>query len=230
MSKRKGKSKDNLGRGRDKNPGTYLILIVVEGKKTEYDYFQLMKKELKLDTAKIEIVSASGGDPLKVVEKANELYNQQKNKRYNKQPFEKVFCVFDYDNRPDKYEAAIKAAKDYEFEPPITSIPCFEFWYLLHYRYSDRPFHDCNEATKEVEKELQKQGVIKTDENYQKKLDLYDSLRPQLERAIANAEKLIKRQEEENQRFPNPQTKVHILVKYLQEQKSSIPPNSSPNG
>lgn len=225
MSKRKGKLQNNLGRGRYKNPGTYLILIVVEGQKTEYKYFESMKKELKLDTAKIEIVSASGGDPLKVVEKANDLYNKQKNKRYNKPNFEKVFCVFDYDNKPDKYEAAIKAAKDYEFEPPIISVPCFEFWYLLHYRYSDRPFQDCDEATKEVEKELQKQGVIKSGENYQKKLELYDFLRPQLEGAIANAEKLIKRQEQEQDRFPNPQTKVHILVKYLQGQKKSIPPN-----
>ena len=222
MAKRKGKSRNNLGRYPGKNLRIDRILIVVEGQKTEYKYFESMKKELKLAAAEIQVVSASGGDPLKVVEKANERYKQQ----YKKQSFGKVFCVFDYDNKPDKYEAALKAARDYEFEPPITSIPCFEFWYLLHYRYSDRPFQDCDEATKEVEKELQKQGIIKTGENYQKKLELYDFLRPQLEGAIANAEKLIKRQEQENDRFPNPQTKVHILVKYLQEQKKSIPPNS----
>lgn len=39
MSKRKGKLQNNLGRGRYKKPGTYLILIVVEGQKTEYKYF-----------------------------------------------------------------------------------------------------------------------------------------------------------------------------------------------
>lgn len=218
MAKRRGKSGKNLRRTPGDTPGRDLILIVVEGKKTEPQYFESMKQELKLATAKIEIVSASGGDPLEVVEKAKKCVKKKK--------FDKVFCVFDYDKKPDKYEAAVKATTDSNFETPITSIPCFEFWYLLHYRYSDRPFQDCNEATKEVQKELQKQGIIKTNENYQKKLNLYESLRPQLQKAIANAEKIIKRQEEENDRFPNPQTKVHILVQYLQEQKSSVPPNS----
>ncbi|MDY6804369.1 MAG: RloB family protein [Cyanobacteriota bacterium] len=177
MAKRRGKSGKNLRRIPGDTLGRDLILIVVEGKKTEPQYFESMRQELKLATAKIEIVSASGGDPLEVVEKAQKCVNKKK--------FEKVFCVFDYDNKRDKYEAALKATRDYNFETPITSIPCFEFWYLLHCRYSDRPFQDCNQATKEVQKELQKQGIIKTNENYQKKLNLYESLRPQLQKAIA---------------------------------------------
>lgn len=213
MAKKTGKSGNNLRRTPGNTPGRDLILIVVEGKKTEPQYFESMRQELKLATAKIEIVSASGGSPLEVVKKAN--------KSVNKKKYEKVFCVFDYDNKPNQYQAAISAATDYNFEQPITSRPCFEFWYLLHYRYSTRPFQDCDETTKELEKEL--------GENYQKKLD-FCKLKPRLEDAIANADKLIERQEEENEPFPNPQTKVHILVKYLQKQKNSIPPNSEKIG
>ncbi len=47
------------------------ILIIVEGQETEYNYFNALKQDLKLSTTDIRIVSASGGDPLKIIDTAD---------------------------------------------------------------------------------------------------------------------------------------------------------------
>ena len=66
----RGKSTNNLKRSSEnKNPRGDL-LIVVEGEQTEYNYFDSLKRELKLSTIKIKIVSANGGDPLEIVNTA----------------------------------------------------------------------------------------------------------------------------------------------------------------
>lgn len=135
--KSKGKSaRDLRRRTKNKQPREY-ILIVVDGKETEYKYFEALKRDLKLTSAQVEVVPGSGGDPLKVVERAQKL-------RANKNP-DLVFCVFDRNGLPN-YQEAFKAAKDYGLEEPISSTPCFEFWFLLHYRYTDSPFQRCQEV------------------------------------------------------------------------------------
>jgi hypothetical protein len=54
-----------------------------------------------------------------------------------------VFCVFDRDAHPTFSPAVQRirelAAGGKPFKA-ITSTPCFEFWFLLHFGYSDAPF------------------------------------------------------------------------------------------
>jgi len=208
---RKGKSTNHLKRSSEnKNPrGDFLI--VVEGEQTEYNYFESLKRELKLSTIKIKIVSANGGDPLEIVTTAYDLYQQKQ--------YDQVFCIFDDDNKPEKYKKALSTAKKYNFES-ITSIPCFEFWFLLHYCYTTSPFSSYKELRPKLESEMRKEGILRQGENYNKsdKL-LYEKLKPNQEKAIIHAIKL-------EQNHPNedgctkPSTKVHILIDKLQKQKN----------
>jgi hypothetical protein len=74
---RKGKSTNNLKRSSEnKNPRGY-FLIVVEGEQTEYNYFESLKRELKLSTTDVKIVPAYGGDPLEIVTTAYDLSQQK---------------------------------------------------------------------------------------------------------------------------------------------------------
>lgn len=74
----KGKSTNDLKRrSGNKNPRKN-FLIVVEGKETEYSYFKSLKDELKLSTTKIEIVTASCGDPLVIVNEAFKYKNSNR--------------------------------------------------------------------------------------------------------------------------------------------------------
>lgn len=53
--------------------------------------------------------------------------------------FEKVFCVLDRDTHPC-FERALNAVKSHPRIKVIASYPCFEFWLLLHFGFSRKPF------------------------------------------------------------------------------------------
>ncbi|MEQ8752859.1 MAG: RloB family protein [Coleofasciculus sp. G1-WW12-02] len=124
--------------------------------------------------------------------------------------YDEVFCLFDGD-RPE-YKQAIMDAHRYSVYKikPILSIPCFEFWFLLHYRYTSSPFENYKQVIAQLNKEFNKVGI----EDYDKsKSGYYGLLKPQLDQAIANAKKL------EGAACTNPLTQVHDIVIYLQAQK-----------
>ncbi|NEP54905.1 MAG: RloB domain-containing protein [Moorea sp. SIO3C2] len=203
-SGKQGKSNDDLRRSRNNKEPRQYILIVVEGD-TEYNYFTSLNKLLKLPTTKVELVKGKGGSPLVIVKKACDLCNSNN--------YDKIFSVFDGD-KPEEYKKALEQVKKFDITA-IPSIPCFEFWFLLHYQYNDRPFEKC----KDVIFELKNNWI----QDYDKAMDIYSVLKPRLDKAIANAERLEQQQTEQQQKrnidCANPLTKVHHLVKYLQDQK-----------
>ncbi|AFZ58117.1 RloB domain-containing protein [Anabaena cylindrica FACHB-243] len=218
----RGKSTNNLRRSSKNQESRSYFLIVVEGQETEYNYFKSLKEELKLPpTTTIKIAPASGGDPLVIVTEAYKLYqeNQEKSKTGNTIKFDQVFCVFDDDNKPEKYKKALKAAKEYNFTS-ITSIPCFEFWFLLHYCYTTSPFSSYKELSPKLETEMRKAAILKKGETYNKSDKfLYQKLKLNQEKAIDHAIQLEQKHPNEDG-CTNPSTKVHILVDKLQKQKN----------
>ena len=217
---KKGKNSNQLQRTKGKKKPRKYILIVVEGQETEYNYLNSLKDDLKLKTTEIKVLRAGGGSPLDVVEKANRLIIEQ-DKLYKKQgqpKYDEVICVFDQDNQIKKYDKALIEAEKNNILA-ITSIPCFELWFLLHCCNTSSPFANCKEVCKKLESEFKKLSFLKSKECYEKNnSDWYKILKPQLQNAIDNAEKLEKYQENNNENL-NPSTKVHFLVKMLQNQK-----------
>ncbi|NEQ86756.1 MAG: RloB domain-containing protein [Moorea sp. SIO2I5] len=217
-SRNRGKSKAQFGRSPNVEPAKQYILIVVEGEETEYNYFKSFKTSLKLKTTTVEVVPGKGGDPLVIVETANKwrLRNKQQKQKGREVTYDKIYCVFDGD-KPTEYKQALEQAKIYGIIP-IPSIPCFEFWFLLHYQYTAKSFDKC----KDVISELKKNWI----QDYDKARDMYSVLEPRLDQAIANAERLdkyhLEEQQTQNIDCANPSTKVHQLVKYLQDQKALI--------
>ncbi|MBW4479725.1 MAG: RloB family protein [Tolypothrix brevis GSE-NOS-MK-07-07A] len=212
----RGKSSSELERrAGNKEPRKYL-LIVVEGQETEYNYFCSIRSELRLRTTKLEVVSTSGGDPLVIVKKAYDLFQEKKqeSKRGGEPEYDEVFCVFDEDNKREKYKEALTKAKEYKFIS-ITSIPCFEFWFLLHYCYTTSSFESCHNLIKRLEAEQKKEGFIKYDKS---DTNLYEKLKPKLNDALTHAKRL-ENHHENIDGCTNPSTKVHILVEKLQKQK-----------
>ncbi|MDF5709070.1 MAG: RloB family protein [Nostoc sp. S4] len=216
----KGKSTNDLRRRLGNKKSRDNFLIVVEGQETEYNYFNSLKHDLKLSTTDIRIVSASGGDPLKIIDKACSLVEENKleSQKGSKLEFEHVFCVFDNDNKIEIFKQALLKAKDNNFVS-ITSIPCFEFWFLLHYVYTTAPLSHYKELCPRLEAEMRKAGVLNKRETYDKSdVTLYKKFKPYLENALTNAMKLqLDRPNEDS--CTNPSTKVHILVQQLKDQK-----------
>lgn len=185
------------------------VLIVCEGSKTEPLYFKALREEYQLHTANIEICNSSGSDPISIVNHARTRYQEAKKERNS---FDRVYCVFDKDQHA-KYESAIKileslVPKNTFFA--ITSIPCFEYWVLLHFVYTTRPYFatDRKSAADNVISEL-KQYIP----NYEKNINIFESIKHHTSFAISNAKRVNKSVQRAS--TDNPSTKVVDLVEYL---------------
>lgn len=93
---------------------------------------------------------------MSLVKYAIDLY---KNSQKEGNDFDFVFCVFDKDDHAN-YKQAIneisKIKNKAEFHA-ITSVPCFEFWLLLHFCCKTKPFRSVKgkSAAEQVVCELQ---------------------------------------------------------------------------
>lgn len=190
-----------------------VILIVCEGEKTEPHYLNALRNSLRLSSANIRICGEEcGSAPISVVNFALGEF------RSSKGVYDKIYCVFDKDKHHSYDEAIAKIS--YVKLPggstiqAITSIPCFEFWILLHFTFTTRPFicagSDSNCAM--VVKELKKYIA-----DYSKGNNVFDFIVNYTDDAINRAKKL----EEFHQTsgVDNPSTKIHQLVEYLQNMK-----------
>jgi RloB-like protein len=175
------------------------VLIVCEGGKSEPYYLNRLRDVYRLSSANIKITPADGTDPMTVVAYAEGLAAQDR--------YDRVCCVFDRD-RHDNYDAALAKTAHCGFHA-ITSWPCFEFWILLHFRYSSAPLNS-EQALAAVVKEYPKYAKgHKT---------VFDDLNDRLPSALKHGERLHTENIKNGSR--NPATKMHELVQYLMKLKS----------
>ena len=209
--KRKERKAELLRRRRATKAPYDVILIVCEGGKTEPNYFTELKKAFRLSNANVRICGC-GSDPLSVVDFAIETFRQE-------QEFDRVYCVFDRD-RHTTYNAALdrvrlarlgKGSKIFA----IPSVPCFEFWLLLHFAYTtrhfDAPFGDsiCSRVIEELKNHLP--AYQKGDQ------EIFNKIQGKLDNAITNARRV--EQYHQTSGTDNPSTLVHSLVEYLRDLK-----------
>nr|VFK08263.1 MAG: RloB-like protein [Candidatus Kentron sp. LPFa]VFK24102.1 MAG: RloB-like protein [Candidatus Kentron sp. LPFa] len=161
------------------------VLIVCEGRKTEPNYFEELREEYQLGIVKIEIISADEGtDPMSVVRTAES--RQDSKKKMRQRPFDRVYCVFDRDEHANFDEASRQITKrQKQGFRTARSWPCFEFWLLLHFRYTRQPFERDGRRTAAQNCEHALKSEMK---DYQKgKKGVFTELLPRLEDAKANA-------------------------------------------
>lgn len=108
-------------------------LIVCGAQQTEPNYFKeyLSHKNVHKSLFRIE---GLGVTPGRLVKYAAEIQRQELQQG---EKFDHIFCVFDKDDFDCFFNAvAASTSKGYV---PITSTPCFEYWFLLHLKQSDAP-------------------------------------------------------------------------------------------
>lgn len=176
--KRKAKDKKALARKKAKRSGYRKILIVCEGQKTEPNYFNELKDHYEINTANVVIDGTSESDPMSVFRHAQKCV---KKAQKDQDPYDEVYCVFDKDTHTTYQQALtkIKKAKGYV---AIASVPCFEYWLLLHFVYTTQPFSATGHksAGDKVIEELKCPGRLP---NYQKAAsDTFAILLPHLDR------------------------------------------------
>jgi len=188
------------------------VLVVCEGEKTEPNYFSELRDQFRLNSAAVEICG-QGSDPHSLFRFAQQRYRAEKK---HGDPFDKVFCVFDKDSHASYSNArqAIRAARPKDTFEAIHSVPCFEYWLLLHFVYTTHPYSSLpgRSACHQVEMELkQHMPYSKGDKN------IFNQLAGNIDRACDHAQRSL--QAAERAGTDNPTTRVHRLVDYLQHIK-----------
>jgi hypothetical protein len=184
-------------------------LVVCEGAKTEPNYFGWLRNELGINRANVVIADKKGGlDPKSLVEYAIDEYNKERD-------FDHVYCVFDRDKHTT-YQGALDKIRSVQIRGrskihAITSVPCFEFWLLLHFTYTTSQYFAPLDASNCDLVILDLQRHIPGYEKGSK--DFLPYIADKTDDAIRNAKQL--------ETFhltsgtDNPSTKVYELVEYL---------------
>lgn len=183
------------------------ILIAAEGKnKTEKTYFSNFEDGKK--SYNITYARGNNTDPLKLVKM---LIKEIDELKLDLQDDDVAYCIFDTDVDPNKnkiIEEAIQLAKKNNIKI-ITSSPCIELWFLLHYDYTT-----ANMDNEEVIKRLKEYYP-----KYEKNINIYPDIIKGIDLAIERAKKLEKYQNDNNRRIgtveANPNTEVYKIVEYL---------------
>lgn len=141
----------DLSRKKAKRETYERLLIICEGEKTEPQYLNEIKNELKLRTAHVQVFqSPLGTTPLQVVDGAEQIFlNGDPVRDIRPREFDRVFMVFDRDSHQTFFNALARVNSlnnyyqndDGELTPfhAIPSLPCFELWLLFHFQNVQSP-------------------------------------------------------------------------------------------
>lgn len=180
-----------------------VTLIVCEGE-TEQAYFEAARIKYGLTTAEVIVAENTvGSAPISVVSCAEARCAEPGG-------YDHIFCVFDRDDHEsfDRARVRIKALANRKKKPlPIKesiSIPCFEYWVLLHHVRTDAPLARCADAKAQVC--LHMPDYEKADAN------IASRLMAKLDLALTNAKWVEGRAQENGY---NPYTSVHHVFEHF---------------
>jgi len=132
-----------LARKAPERPPHELVLIVTEGTKTEFHYFEAIRKELRIQQVHCHVTSSNHHtEPKQVVTHAQKLFK-------DKPEYDRVYAVFDRDDHKSFHEALQmteskilkKSDKQQVRIVAVPSVPCFELWLLLHFQEQNGMIH-----------------------------------------------------------------------------------------
>jgi hypothetical protein len=188
-----------------------VLRIYTEGTKTEPNYFNSIKDELRLSEIDIRVqgVSGFGNHTLPLVEGIIERKNKEKEDGFETE----WWVVFDKDNHANFNEAVLLAQKN--GINVAYSNECFELWFILHFGYLQTSLGRNNFAAK-----LTKLLGGKYEKNSS---DIYEMIKEKETDAVRNAKNLEKMHDTagvNSGEKRDPSTLVYKLVERLRALKT----------
>ena len=166
-------------RGKVSRKTKKIILVGAEGKnQTERKYFKAFNQV----QSEYKIMAGKGNntDPVGVVE---DLLKSAKQEELDLKDGDMLACFIDVDfkkGRDQELRAAMKLARQNNISVFLSN-PCFEIWYLLHFRYSTKLYGSNEEVIKEL-------GCYISD--YSKSKDVYNLIENKIDQALLNTKRL----------------------------------------
>jgi len=173
------------------------IVVLCEGKKTEPNYFHSIRREYRLPSLNVQILPEKGAPTGLVKEAIREKRRLNDNR-------DEVWCVFDVEQETNKpiFRKAIAVARAADINLAVSN-PSFEYWYLIHFERTDRPFLNAKDVIEQLVRHLP---------DYEKNAHVYSKLKDRTAMAIQNAGYLRNCADQPWNEFPNPSTTVDSLV------------------
>ena len=219
-------NKKSVARKNPTKPTVPYVLIVCEGSKTEHEYLIWFREAGRLSNVKMLLLDkGTKSSPTSV---ANEAIKKiERTGPASDGGFDKLFCVIDRDTHSDFESGCQKIDGISErfgsgFIPNgcelILSVPCFEFWLLLHFERTRRPFEKTGRASP-CDNVIARLRNHTSFEDYDRKgkgiyRNQWGQLSERYESAVKNAEHTLKEYKRDGE--INPSTNVHHLTEYLQ--------------
>jgi hypothetical protein len=182
-------------------PQFHKIHILCEDKVSSFEYFRklviLYRDELKNRQLTIT-VDGKGFDPSKLKKEAQKLIKE----------YDEIWLVFDKDKHDYFFDVWYNTNQNNI--KCYVIIPCFEYWVLLHFEYTTKPFLNCDEISTYLKKYI-------SDYNKEKKYykdKLCDILLKDTIKAITNADAVL---QENNiiEKNTNPYINIHVMIKEI---------------
>lgn len=134
-----------------------LHLFICEDSKSS-KYYMLGLGRAKGINIKAE--KADGTSPENVLRSAKE-----KQKLFKDKGIVQIYCLFDKDDCDDeKFKKVVTQCQKAGFVEAV-SVPCYEYWLLLHFKRTNQPFRDAQECCEtfraEYNKKFQTQYTVK---------------------------------------------------------------------
>lgn len=199
----KQKKRDRVNRSRTK-----LILMGTEGNnKTEKLYFTDLFRNNK--SYRVRFTNSTDTDPIRIVEAtARQIVKDD----IDLKDGDLAFCAIDTDTNTEKQaqiDKAIELAKRQQIKV-ILSNPCFEIWFLQHFRYSTKAYTTSAEVIKELQTYMP---------NYKKNASIYVNIKKWQVDAVKRAKKLEKYHRELGRKrqdmMCNPSTEVYKVLEVI---------------
>jgi len=184
---------------------------VTEGEKTEPNYFIKLRDRFHLSVADVIIHHPAGTDPITLTKRAIELRDvRQKEVKQGSFDiaYDEVWVVFDLEKPNDQRRDLARQAMTMKGASGIrfaVSDPAFEYWLLLHEKYTTSPFNGCDDVIKRLRRYWP---------DYAKAQVPSDEFIKKIPTAVVNAER-CRAHHEASGGEGNPSTKVDILVRSL---------------
>ena len=193
------------GRNRQSRKRNSIIVIGCEGKnKTEEIYF----KNFNSRQCIIKFSTGNSTDPVGIVKDLIRFIEND----IGREKDDKYYVVIDADINQNK-QSQIDKARELAIENGIefiTSIPTFEYWYILHFEYTTKIYN-----SSEVVQNAMKEKI----KGYTKSMNIYNLLKEKTDVAIKNAKEVEKYHLKEGKSLDNensnPYTGVYKVVEEL---------------
>lgn len=186
-----------------------VILIVAEGRNvTETQYFKQFNNKNNPYIIK-PVKPGSKTDAEGLWERAKLFWNEE---GLSKDNGDRAFVVLDLDCDSKKLELVkrLHGKDNIEF---IVSNPCFEVWFLLHFKYTTHCFKNDKEVIQELRKHIPK---------YEKTMDVNECLKDKIDFAVGNVERLKNHYNKIEAVYPsvdaNPMTDVPVIMEVLKNE------------